>query len=85
MEEMRGYYNKGNLWSPGHFHLDLQKGQDVALVVSSHSWETMLALKPEEAFLAEKQRREHLLSLAHPAVTYGDSSGTGPSFRSIRD
>ena len=71
---MRGYYNKGNLWSPGHFHLDLQKGQDVALVASSHSWETMLALKPEEAFLAEKQRREHLLSLAHPASRTGTAA-----------
>lgn len=74
MEEMRGYYSKGNLWSPGHFHLDLQKGQDVALVASSHSWETMLALKPEEAFLAEKQRREHLISLAHPASHTGTAA-----------
>ncbi len=74
MEEMRGYYSKGNLWSPGHFHLDLQKGQDVALVASSHSWETMLALKPEEALLAEKQRREHLLSLAHPASRTGTAA-----------
>ncbi|MFH0823397.1 MAG: amylo-alpha-1,6-glucosidase, partial [Pseudomonadota bacterium] len=68
MEERRGYYSKGHLWSPGHFHLDLQKNQDAALVASSHSWETMLALKPEEAFLAEKQRREHLISLADPAA-----------------
>ncbi len=74
MEEMRGYYSKGNLWSPGHFHLDLQKGQDVALVASSHSWETMLALKPEEAILAEKQRREHLISLAHPASRTGTAA-----------
>ncbi len=71
---MRGYYSKGNLWSPGHFHLDLQKGQDVALVASSHSWETMLALKPEEAILAEKQRREHLISLAHPASRTGTAA-----------
>jgi predicted glycogen debranching enzyme len=71
MEESRGYYNKGNLWSPGHFHLDLQKNQYAALVASSHSWETMLALKPEEAFLAEKRRREHLIHLAHPAARTG--------------
>ena len=74
MEELRGYYSKGNLWSPGHFRLDLQKSQDVALVASSHSWETMLALKPEEAFLAEKQRREHLFSLADPASRTGTAA-----------
>ena len=71
MEERRGYSSKGNLWSPGRFNLDLQENQDAALVASSHSWETMLALKPEEAFQAEKRRREHLISLAHPAARTG--------------
>ncbi len=74
MEERRGYNSKGNLWSPGRFNLDLQKNEDAALVASSHSWETMLALKPEEAFLAEKQRREHLISLAHPAARTGTAA-----------
>ncbi len=73
MEEMRGYNSKGNLWSPGSFHLNLQRDQDVALVASSHTWETMLALKPEEALQAEKHRREHLISLAHPSLRNGTS------------
>ncbi len=71
MEERRGYSSKGNLWSPGRFNLDLQQNQDAALVASTHSWETMLALKPEEAFRAEKRRREHLVSLANPAARTG--------------
>ncbi len=71
MEERRGYSSKGNFWSPGRFTLDLRKNEDVALVASSHSWETMTALKPEEAFQAEKRRREHLVSLAHPAARTG--------------
>ena len=71
MEERRGYSSKGSLWSPGRFNLDLQENEDAALVASSHSWETMLALKPEEAFQAEKQRREHLVSLAHPTARTG--------------
>ena len=85
MEERRGYNSKGNLWSPGHFHLDLQKNQDAALVASTHSWETMLALKPEEAFRAEKQRRRHLISLAHPAARTGRAAELVLAVRSIRD
>ncbi len=68
MEERRGYSSRGNFWTPGRFTLDLQENEDATLVASSHSWDTMLALKPEEAFQAEKQRREHLVGLAHPAA-----------------
>jgi predicted glycogen debranching enzyme len=71
MEERLGYYSKGNLWSPGHFLLGLQKNQDAALVASTHSWETLLALEPKEAFLAETQRRTHLINLAHPVARSG--------------
>ncbi len=74
MEERLGYYSKGNLWSRGHFHLDLQENQDVALVASTHSWKTMLALEPEEASLAENQRRRHLMNLAHPAARMGKAA-----------
>ena len=71
MEESRGYASKGNFWSPGRFNLDLQENEDAALVASSHSWETMLALKSEEALLSEIRRREHLIRLAHPATRTG--------------
>jgi len=68
MEERRGSRSKGSLWSPGRFHLDLPVDGQAALVASTHSWETMLALKPEEAFQEELRRREHLISLAPAAA-----------------
>lgn len=71
MEERRGYKSKGSLWSPGRFNLDLPLNGEAALVASTHSWETMLALKPEEAFQEEERRREHLISLADPAAREG--------------
>jgi predicted glycogen debranching enzyme len=71
LEEQRGFYEKGFLWSPGTFHMDLRKAQRATMVASTHSWETMLALYPEEALDSEYRRREGLISQAAPEARKG--------------
>jgi len=71
IEHTRGYDARGSLWSPGYFRVDLSPGNDAALVASTESWETVSALVPHEAFLAERQRRERLLAQANPAAQHG--------------
>lgn len=74
VEESRGYEHLGALWSPGYFRADLAMNEDVTLVASTEAWETILALSPEEAFLAESERRDRLLAAAHPSVRSGPVS-----------
>jgi predicted glycogen debranching enzyme len=71
VEESRGYESQGSLWSPGYFRADLDAGQDATLVASTESWDTVLALGPEEAWQAERQRRHRLVLSAHPSVQAG--------------
>lgn len=63
-EECRGYECLGDLWSPGYFRVDIEKGKDATLVASTEDWEVLLALDPTEAFAAEKERKERLISIA---------------------
>jgi predicted glycogen debranching enzyme len=60
-EEVRGYPSIGDLWSPGYFRVDLQKEEEVALIVSTESWEAIGALRPDEALLSEHTRRSRLI------------------------
>lgn len=71
IEHTRGYDARGCLWSPGYFRVDLSPGKDAALVCSTETWETVSALVPADALLAERQRRERLLAQANPASQYG--------------
>ena len=71
VEEARGYDSRGALWTPGYFRADLAARQDATLVASTESWETLLALKPPEAFEAECERRARLLSAAPSEVRDG--------------
>jgi predicted glycogen debranching enzyme len=68
VEEDRGYDAHGELWSPGHFRIDLTAEHDVTLVASTESWETIDALTPIEARKAEQERRRRLLWMATPAA-----------------
>src|SRR5262249_1417142 len=68
IEHSRGYDASGDLYSPGTFRADLEVGVPVALVASVEDWRTMDALSPEEAFGAERMRRERLLKSAHPTL-----------------
>lgn len=63
-EEHRGYECKGDLWSPGYFRIDLEKDIPATLVASIESWETISALEPDKAFLAEQERKKRLSSTA---------------------
>ena len=67
VEESRGYEARGDLWCPGYFRADLTGADEVTLVASTETWETVLALKPAEALDAERNRRQRLIALAEPA------------------
>jgi predicted glycogen debranching enzyme len=71
VEESRGYEATGRLWSPGYFRADLTAGAYATVVASTESWETIGALSPEAALLAEHERRRRLLATAHPAAQSG--------------
>jgi predicted glycogen debranching enzyme len=68
MEESRGYDSQGDLWSPGYFRMDLVRGENVALAASTESWETILAMAPDDVVQAEMERRIRLLGAAHPVT-----------------
>ncbi|QDT53122.1 Amylo-alpha-1,6-glucosidase [Caulifigura coniformis] len=74
IEESRGYESVGDLWSPGYFRFDLAPGMDATVIASTEEWKTILAMEPDEAFLAENVRRERLLSNA-PKCARGDVGG----------
>lgn len=74
VEERRGYEASGDLWCPGHFSVDLAKGEEATLLASSEPWETALALRPFEALSAEKERRRRLLAMADPHARLGTAA-----------
>jgi predicted glycogen debranching enzyme len=47
-EAATGYESSGDLWSPGYFRADLGVGDELTLVASTESWETIGALDPIE-------------------------------------
>jgi predicted glycogen debranching enzyme len=71
VEESRGYDSRGELWSPGHFRLDLTREQDATLVASTESWDMIGALDPAAARTAEHERRRRLLGAAATAAQTG--------------
>ena len=73
MEETRGYQWKGSLWSPGYFRADAEKGQQVSLIASAEPWDTVIALSPEGAALAEQERRRRLIAIS--GIPEDDSFG----------
>jgi len=64
MEESRGYQWTGSLWSPGYFRADAQQGQQISLIASAEPWDTVVALSPDEAASAERERRRKLVALS---------------------
>ena len=74
IEESRGYASRGKLYSPGRFRADLVPGGEVALVASTESWETILAITAREAVAAETDRRCRLLDAAPPAARRGPAA-----------
>jgi predicted glycogen debranching enzyme len=64
----RGYESRGWVWSPGCFGVDLKPGHDATLIASTESWNTLLALGPEEALKFYHERRARLISMANPSA-----------------
>ncbi len=64
LESQRGYPSVGDQWSPGFFHAELTADEPVVLVASAESWETMRAMRFDEALRAERHRRSRLLKAA---------------------
>ncbi len=61
-EHNRGYASSGDLWSPGTFRAVLDQDKPITVVASTERWETILALQPADAMMAEQQRRARLLA-----------------------
>jgi predicted glycogen debranching enzyme len=70
-ERSRGYEWQGSLWSPGYFRSDLSAGDQITLVASTEIWETVRALRPDEAFRQDMTRRASLLASAPPQAQTG--------------
>jgi predicted glycogen debranching enzyme len=70
-EEVRGYESRGQMWSPGYFHVQFSTDTGATLTASTESWEMMTALGPSDAFATEIERRRTLISRAHPAAQSG--------------
>jgi predicted glycogen debranching enzyme len=70
-EESRGYEARGDMWSPGFFHLELGPGNSASLLASTERWEVMRAIPPDEMLSIERERRNSLLRRAHPAAQEG--------------
>jgi predicted glycogen debranching enzyme len=68
VERSRGYIWRGDLWSPGHFSVEITPGCDATLVVSTENWEIMSALDPRQAWDAEHDRKRRLLVESNPGV-----------------
>jgi predicted glycogen debranching enzyme len=64
IEGNRGYPARGDLWSPGFFHVDLRKDSGATLIASSENWENMRALSPGAAVESEAERKRRLLTVA---------------------
>ena len=70
-EASRGYQARGDLWSPGHFRVDLGRDASAAIVASTETWEAVFAMSPDNAWAAECERRRRLLFSAEPAARSG--------------
>ena len=74
VELARGYDHQGVVYAPGSFRAKLGKGQEVTLVASVESWAQVDAMKPNEVFAAERERREKLLAAAAPELRTGETA-----------
>ena len=74
IEAGRGYADMGDLWTPGYFRLDVRTDRPATLTASVESWATILAMNPEHAFAAERERRRRLIECAEPAVRTGPAA-----------
>ena len=62
IETTRGYEDRGELWSPGFFDVEVEPEREAWLVASTERWETVSALDPQQAVGAEDERRRWLVT-----------------------
>lgn len=74
VEAARGYAHDGEVWSPGSYRIPLATGAACTLMASAEPWDRLLALEPDNALQAERQRRAGLLAMAHPAAREGPAA-----------
>jgi predicted glycogen debranching enzyme len=74
IEESRGYESRGEVFSPGHFRVDLDRERPATLVASTEAWETIDALSPTDARAAELDRRRSLIARAHTCARTGPAA-----------
>lgn len=74
LERQRGYGSTGEQWSPGYFQVELTERTPCTLIASAESWETMLALTPDEARLSERGRRGRMIAAARRTARGGSPS-----------
>src|SRR5262249_28550759 len=68
IEQSRGYESQGPIWSPGYLRTTLQPGETFTVIVSTESWEKILALNPKDSIHRELTRRRKLVEGASPEV-----------------
>jgi predicted glycogen debranching enzyme len=73
MEMARGYDHVEDLPSPGHFTVELRRGEAVALLASTEGWDS-LESNPGAMFDAEHRRRKRLLAMAPAAARSGTAA-----------
>ncbi len=66
IEAWRGYESIGDLWNPGFFQLELNKGKEIGICASTEDWKEIDALTFRGAKKAEGLRRRLLLHRALP-------------------
>ena len=70
-EQERGYAHVGDLWTPGFFQVDLSEQLSATLTGSTELWETIEAFGPDEALVAELDRRTRLINAADERAREG--------------
>jgi predicted glycogen debranching enzyme len=71
VEARRGYDSQGVLWSPGRFRATLGSDFGATFIASTESWETILAVTPEDALSADVERKSRLFTAASPEARVG--------------
>jgi glycogen debranching enzyme len=83
VEAARGYEASGELWSPGHYEVELGPDSRATLVASTEPWETVHAMVAPQAHEFENVRRARLADLvrAGGAAAQGRAGDAAPADR----
>jgi predicted glycogen debranching enzyme len=64
IEAQRGYESRGPLWSPGYFAGEIRSDRPLTLIAATEPWQTVEALRPDDALAFERERRRRNIGLA---------------------